>query len=278
MRQARPYPLADSEGIALTQLTTAEVELATRIEAAKDRGPGTVWGQTVEWLAGMLQVPSATVGAISIRGRGVIGNRLCTPGVIRSSPEIFLIASLEEDYTMSVLIERTVELVPKTRHLSTVLIAHKVPDPATPDAEVFRVTDAVAVDGVTKIDDIKAHFPGLTNIVRLPLTPLGSQKSAVGKRGWYVRHNLDQGAAAWFDRVPVGLAPGVGERVVFLAEGPTLDQVSPVAHGIVVESKLADSTSVDIKVAEIRRPTTITPVDLASLDAPTSDAPDGGTQ
>jgi hypothetical protein len=97
--------------------------------------------------------------------------------------------------------EAVIELIPKTRHLTTVGLAGLMPTPGV-DSSIWRVQRIVDVAELGVADDIRVHFPVVRDedVVRVSLVPFGRISDAAYD-GWSIEAPPG-GGATWSVQIP----------------------------------------------------------------------------
>lgn len=154
--------------------TEFERRLSAEIDKVFGGGSGTVWRETSRLLAHELGLRDDLVGAISVTDPGVINNRPLSAGLI-THPRQLLLITVGEGVGITREEQAIVELIPKTRHLTTVALAERVSDSERTDQLIWRVRRIIDVEGIGIGAQISSHFPIVGDDIRtVPLVAFGS--------------------------------------------------------------------------------------------------------
>lgn len=219
----------------LPQPTQFELELHEAISAAWGSGSGTVWGPAADVVQHELGWPPHSVGLIGVTSDGVKNNRPLSAGLI-TNPRRLVLIPVAEEVGLDAEQDAVVELIPKTRHLTTVGLVSLVDSGQSDNGPVWRVQRLIEVEGLGVADEVAPHFPLISNVVRCPLVPFGNGSDSlaepwalVGPKGARILR---------FVRRPTGGSPAtlqVGDRVLLC------DAQRLFAHGAGVVSRITHS-------------------------------------
>jgi hypothetical protein len=122
------------------------------------------------------------VGLISVTEDNVINNRPLSAGLI-TGPRKLLIIPVADDVGITREVEAIVNLMPKTRHLTTVAIAGMANTDVGSDDKIWRVQSLIEIEGIGVADEVLSHFPLVEKIRREELVPIKG-KVASHKGPW----------------------------------------------------------------------------------------------
>jgi hypothetical protein len=219
--------------------TAFERRLHDAITVAWAAPSGTVWRNAASIVETELGWPVGTVGLISVTDSGVKNNRPLSAGLI-TQPRQLLIIPVADEVGLDTEEGAVIDLIPKTRHLTTVGLASLVS--AQPDGsdKVWRVQRIVEVDGLGVANEVVGLFPLVPSVNVRPLVPFGNAPAEEPAEPWSVV--VSPGSRSL--EVPTGPAGGFatelrpGDRVLLSNETHT------VAHSAAVVSlvRLTPST------------------------------------
>ncbi len=190
-------------------VTDWEEKLSAAIASAYGRSSGTVWGPAEAILAPGVKLARSEVGLISVTDDGVINNRPLSAGLI-TRPRKLLLVVVDPAVSLDRQERAIVDLMPKTRHLTTVGLATRVQGPS---GQLWRVLRIIEIDGLGIADRVRGVFPAVTKIRREALVPFGNAPADLGSS-----HTGDPAAAdasveesaAWFFPVDEPSATSLG--------------------------------------------------------------------
>ncbi|MER5702393.1 AAA family ATPase [Micromonospora sp. NPDC002296] len=146
--------------------TEFEFRLSEQIDLAYGKGSGTVWRDVQKVLGPHLGLTPEVVGAISVTEDGVKNNRPLSAGLI-TAPRQFLLIVVDAKVGLPKQRQAVKQLIPLTRHMTTVGLAEKVDD-------VWRVRQIIDVEGVGIGRHVKKYFPLVSEVETVPLVPMGA--------------------------------------------------------------------------------------------------------
>ena len=169
-------------------LTQFEQQLSDLISTAWGAGSGTVWTASSRLVEKNLELGDGTVGLISVTEENVINNRPLSAGLI-TKPRKFLIVCVADVVGMDRQELAIKALMPKTRHLTTVGIACKVPIHDGSGGSAWRVQRLIEVEGLGIAEHVLPYFPMVSEICREPLAPfgLGKHDDVVRRVTWLMK-------------------------------------------------------------------------------------------
>jgi hypothetical protein len=165
--------------------TLFERELSEAISEAWGRNSGTVWTAAARILSKEFSMAPDEVGLISVTDEGVVNNRPLSAGLI-TKPRKILIIPVSDAVGLDREEAAIVNLMPKTRHLTTVGLASKSGDDGS-DKKIWRVQRLIQVEGLGIAEQVIRSFPMVRKIRTEPLVPFGGEHESMeipGTRSW----------------------------------------------------------------------------------------------
>ena len=151
--------------------TAFERRLDAEIEEVYGKGSGTVWNEAAKIVAEELGLSRKKIGLISTTTVNVVNNRPLSAGLVNQAPELLIIA-VGDEVGLDRQEAAIVDLMPKTRHLTTVALAGRADSGDGTGTTMWRVQRLIEVHGHGIADQVRPSFP-LVEAVRVePFVPL----------------------------------------------------------------------------------------------------------